>query len=539
MKKTLKIEYALKELNLTEIPVCIECGADVKFVNSKYKNSDKSRMSSFGGWKLFCGLKCSRSSKILVERRRQTNIIKYGTQSWAQSNKAKEILSKPWSEEKKANFKVKLIETYREKYGVDFYSQTSEYINKRNETTLDRYGVTNTFQLVDKIKETNLMKYGETSYNKTIEGRNKLSVNSAMRNPDIKYKSKINRMLNSISDTVLRDVLINKDKDKLIQYLESLNLTNRFEIANKLNISYSYLNNILRQFDIRDYYLDSSNSHYEKEIYDWIKTFYNKEVILNDRSLINPKELDLYLPESKLAIEFNGIHFHSEISGNKDPEYHLRKTEECERHSVQLLHIFENEWLDLNKQKIWKSIIKHKLGLTNRRIFARKCTIKEISSKESRIFLDTNHLSGFAGAEIHYGIFYKDELVAVLNFGKSRFKTGEFEIIRFASLIDTVVVGALGKFMKLLPDNTITYADRRYSSILNVGYSNFFSEVEYTVPNWFGYDRRIRELKSRFNFQIHKLKDMFNYDEKISVIDNMYNNGYDRIWDCGNLKFKK
>lgn len=537
MKKTIKIENALKELNLTEVPVCVECGGEVKFVNSKYTNSDASRMSSFGGWKLFCGIKCSRSSKLLVERRRLTNIQRYGAESWAKSELGKSVLSQPWGDNKKLKFRDSLISGYQEKYGVDFYSQTDEYINKRNKTSIERYGVSNTFQLIDKIKETNLLKYGETSYNKTDEGKLKLSINSAMRNPETQYKSKVNRMLNSITDETLRYVLLNKDKLVLVDYLSSLGLTNRFDIANKLNISYSYLNNILRQFDIRDYYLDSSNSHYEKEIFDWIKTFYHDEVILNDRTLIGPKELDLYLPKAKLAIEFNGIHFHSEISGGKPTNYHLDKTMACESNGVQLLHIFENEWLDKSKQNIWKSIIRHKLGFTTRKIYARKCNIIEIPSNLSRKFLDNNHLSGFVGANVHYGMFLNDELVSVLSIGNSRFKSGEIEIIRYASLIDSVVLGGLGKFMKLLPKSIMTYADRRYSSSLSVGYSKFFSKLEYTPTNWFGYDRKDRELKSRFNFQIHKLKELFEYDANKSVIDNMYDNGYDRIWDCGNLKF--
>jgi G:T-mismatch repair DNA endonuclease (very short patch repair protein) len=67
----------------------------------------------------------------------------------------------------------------------------------------------------------------------------------------------------------------------------------------------------------------------EREVYEFILSLYNKEIIRNDRTVLNGKELDIYLPDYNLAIEFNGLYWHSEDYVGKN--YHLNKTIECEK----------------------------------------------------------------------------------------------------------------------------------------------------------------------------------------------------------------
>lgn len=239
-----------------------------------------------------------------------------------------------------------------------------------------------------------------------------------------------------------------------------------------------------------------------------------------------------------MGIEYDGIYHHGEAMG-KHPTYHLEKTLGCETKGIQLLHIWENEWVDPIKKEIWKSMIKSKLGKITEKIGARKCEFREIDVKSSRLFLDKNHLNGFKASEKHYGLFSGDELVSVMSIGKSYFSKGQNEITRFASKINTNVQGGMTKMLSNIDTtNLITYADRRFSSPLNNSYSQYFSKMTTTTPNWYGVCKGM-ELKHRLSFTKKKVQEMVGdlYDDSVSAYENMLKIKIDRIWDCGNLKF--
>ena len=263
-------------------------------------------------------------------------------------------------------------------------------------------------------------------------------------------------------------------------------------------------------------------------------------VSVSDRTIIKPYEIDLVIPEKKLGIEYCGVWCHSEYFGNKDKKYHITKTELAEERGFNLLQIYDVEWNDLDGREIWKSIIKHKLGITETKIYARKCDIRVIDSKTSNEFLDKNHLQGSLKTTNHIGLFYFNELVSVMSYGKSRFGN-ETEIIRMATKRNTVIIGGVSKLMNYVKqqvDSIVCFADRRYSG-LNCGYSNCLEYSGKTEPNWWGYSKKEYVLYSRHKFMKHKLKEMFgdSFDVSKSSFENMVDNGYDRIWDCGSLKF--
>lgn len=533
---TRKVKAMMVILDLEDEPKCIVCESNVELLPSEYKFSPQERKSKFFSWKPYCSQKCAHSSKLVVEKRKLTTKERYGAESWAQSTEGKIELSKPWEQDKKDKYNESYKKTSLFKYGVEHYSKTEEYLKKREETTLENFGVKNAFQLVEKIKSTNLSRYGVEYYQQSAEGKEKLSKNNGMKNPDTMSKSRMSRMLSTIKDDILRYCIINDDKIKLVEYLDSLNCNNRYELSKAIQLSNSYLNSILRRFDMRELYLGKSNTNPEIEIFNFIKSIYSGEVIMNNRTILpGGRELDIFLPDLNLAIEYNGLYWHSEGRFGKDATYHLGKTNDCENLGIQLLHIFENEWQDHIKRDIWKSIIRNKLKLSENRYYARKCTIKEIESSVSREFLERTHLSGFVGASIHLGMYHNDELVSVLSYGKSRFED-KLEIIRYASKLNSNIIGGFGKFYKLLPNDIITYADRRYSSSMNSVYGKFFNSSSKTTPNWFGFSSDF-ELKSRWAFQKHIISKDPRYIDGLPILDNLINIGYDRIWDCGNLKF--
>ena len=261
----------------------------------------------------------------------------------------------------------------------------------------------------------------------------------------------------------------------------------------------------------------------------------------NVKNIIQPYELDILI-DNKLAIEINGNYWHSEISGGKDKKYHLNKTIACEEKGIQLLHFFEDELVF--KFEIVKSIILSKLG-KNSKIYGRKCLIKEIEPSEEKNFLINNHIAGFTVSSKRIGLIYNNELVAVMSFGYRKI-TGDYsyELLRFASLRGYNVIGGFSKLLNFALKqyeikNLKTYADRRFSSPDNVIYSKMFKLNNISEPNYF-YVHKSDYLtrKHRFNFTKAKVVKMFNADPIKTEIQIMRENGYDRIFDCGNIVFQ-
>lgn len=271
----------------------------------------------------------------------------------------------------------------------------------------------------------------------------------------------------------------------------------------------------------------SSNS--EKEIVEYIKSIYNGNIIENDRTILDRKELDILLPELKLAIEFNGLYWRSELSG-KDKNYHLNKTKLCKKKGIRLIHIFEDEWM--NKKDIVKSKLQYLMGLYDGdRIFARNCVIKEIDSKLKSEFLNKHHTQGNDNAQIRLGAFYKNKLVAVMTFGKTRIALGaqakennEWELMRFAT--SAFVIGISGKLLKYFQrnwkySNIISFADRRWS-IGNLYDKLGFDKVSETSPSYFYFKPGSNIKFHRFSFRKSVLKNKLEtFDPNLTEWQNM------------------
>ena len=281
----------------------------------------------------------------------------------------------------------------------------------------------------------------------------------------------------------------------------------------------------------------------EKSIVSFINEIYDGKIIENDRSILSPLELDIVIPEKKIAIEFNGIYWHSEQMKN-DQKYHLNKTLKCEEVGYKLIHIWEYDWINPVKQNILKEKIKALLGVEQTKIYARKCEIKEIDSKIKNEFLNKHHIQGEDKSKVKVGLFHENELVAVMTFGKPRFnKNYEYELIRYATKSGYQVLGGAGKLLSYFernynPKNIITYADRSYSQ------GNMYKQIGFkyysqTTPNYNWVKGSF--IISRYQSQKHRLKLILGekFNKNSSESENMLNNGYFKIYDCGNLIFFK
>ena len=101
-------------------------------------------------------------------------------------------------------------------------------------------------------------------------------------------------------------------------------------------------------------------------------------------------------------------------------------------------------------KKLSKSVIRNKLGIVGTKVFARKCTVKEIPTEEARTFIDTYHLYGYKKAKVKLGLYIDNELIQVMTFstGNHSRKQNGWEIDRFATKFDYQVVGGASKLFK-------------------------------------------------------------------------------------------
>lgn len=269
----------------------------------------------------------------------------------------------------------------------------------------------------------------------------------------------------------------------------------------------------------------------------------------NYRGAIPPSEIDIWIPEFKIGIEFNGLIFHREglVEGFGTPkpnDYHLNKTKQMESKGYRLIHLFEDEWM--HKKEIVKSKLKQILKQSSPiKINARECEIKEIDYPTTKDFLEGNHIQGKDNSKYRYGLYHQNILVAVMTFLLTK---GEWKLNRYATLQGYSVRGGASKLLKFFeeeqkPEKLVTFADRRFSIIDDNLYKTLGFDFKYaTNPNYFYMHCKSAEIKrySRVTFQRHKLPTIFEgVQPHMTEKEIMVANGYDRIWDCGHLKYEK
>jgi hypothetical protein len=284
------------------------------------------------------------------------------------------------------------------------------------------------------------------------------------------------------------------------------------------------------------------SSKEEISIYNFIKEHINEEILIGNYSIIKPKELDIVIPDKKIAIEYCGLYWHSELMG-KDRNYHLNKLKLCNEKDYKLITIFGDELK--HTQNIVLSRLKNILNIRSSitTIFARKCIIKEISISDTRTFCEENHLQGYTGSSIKLGAYHRDELVSVMTFSKPSLSKGQkgdnegfWELSRFCSKIDYIIIGIASKLLTYFKNNykwrqIFSYADRRWSDgnlYRNIG----FSEAGVTKSNYW-YIRGNCD-KRHHRFALRKKPDE---PKDITEWELRKAQGWNRIWDCGNLKY--
>jgi hypothetical protein len=412
---------------------------------------------------------------------------------------------------------------------------------------------------ITKSQEALKEKYGEITFFNTDSFKNnyKFFFNSKYNKP---HPMNVEFFVNKLKNTLREKQLINlkpKLDENNLRLIDEY-VTNkdgntskpyRFECLTCDNVFTSTLLGCGKIPICRKCYPIMNNSKLEQIIKDFLNDM-NIKFISNNRKILNGKEIDIFLPDYNIGIEINGNYYHSEISGDKTKQYHLDKTKLCMEKNITLVQFYEDEIL-LKKDIVFSKLMS-KLNL-NQKIPARKCEIKEITKKESSEFLTKNHLQGNSIDKVRFGLFYNDELISVMTFGKKRKSLGnktsdisEYELIRFCNKININVIGGFSKLLKNFikqykPSKIETFADIRWSGLdfkKTVYYKNNFNFINQTPPNyWYINTEKYLNRNHRFTFR----KDVLvkeGFDINLTEWEIMKLKGYDRIWDCGSLKFE-
>lgn len=282
-------------------------------------------------------------------------------------------------------------------------------------------------------------------------------------------------------------------------------------------------------------------SQMEKDLVFFIKDILpEKEIIENSRKIIPPFELDIYIPDKKIAIEFNDLYWHSENAG-KDKNYHINKMNKCKEKGIRLIQIWEDDWI--NKNILVKTMIKHKLNVSQEdRIYARKTTLdNNLKNENVKNFLNCNHLQGFKKGCKHIGLVNKnnEDIVAVISY---QFRNGQLYLERFAT--NGIVIGGFTKLLKCLKkiarENNIkeivTFADYEISNG-DLYINNGFIFMGNTEPGYYYIVNNKR--KHRFNYRKEKFKKDKNllFEEGLTEKELAQLNGFFKVYNSGNAKF--
>lgn len=513
-------EYYDKYLRQPGEGVCPVCGKPTKF---------SGRLNR--GYYSHCSKKCTANDNGTVAKRKATSLELYGSEGYNNHEQTSKTKLERYGDANYANGD-RIRATKKERYGIAGYNNPE----KRKLTKLEKYGASN-YVNTEKAMATKEARYGDPTYNNSMKMQSTKLERYGISNFVNPEKAR---------DTVLKHT-IEKYSEKLKGQCDILEYSNyRFkcrcikcghEFDIPINTGYMRLFRYGTKWCTNCNPPDATKSKSETALFQYVESLVGTgNVFQSDRKVLDGAELDIYVPEKKIAIEFDGLYWHNEL--NHPGTYHLRKTEMCERAGIRLIHIFEDEWMF--QQDIVKSRI---AGILNKnlRVYARDCTVEEVDSKTAAEFLNSNHIQGSCVSKWRYGLFDSTfGLVALMTFGKNRFDAG-IELLRFCTLKHLSVVGGASRLFKHFTDDhpeidsIISYADRRWSGP-DAFYPKLGFELEGTTrPSYYYIIGNNRHNRMEFT---KKALVESGYSESMSEHEIMLSRKIYRIYDCGNYRYK-
>ena len=232
----------------------------------------------------------------------------------------------------------------------------------------------------------------------------------------------------------------------------------------------------------------------------------------------NRFEIDIYVEEKKVGIEFNGIYYHA-LNGinRRSRNYHFNKNVTAYENGIELIQVWEDQWN--NQPEVIKDIVAARLGLIRgEKIYARKCEIKEVNVADYREFCEKYHVQGYRSASVKLGLYYKGELVQIASFNKARQysiagkNNYEWEWVRGCLSSNNKVIGGTSKLLKHFidtykPNNILCFSD--WNLFSGKGYEESGFQFEgFTGPDKFYItktNKMIRINRSPYAYQQYKV----------------------------------
>lgn len=280
----------------------------------------------------------------------------------------------------------------------------------------------------------------------------------------------------------------------------------------------------------------NNRSQGERELEEFISGL-GVEYTSNDRTLIAPYEVDIYIPGKSIAIEFNGLYWHSEKSG-KGRNYHRGKWEKAMDKGVQLITVWEDDWRE--RQSIVKSMISHKLGINSqKKVYARRTETVSLRYSEAKDFLDHHHIQGSTTGSLYLGLINNNDLLAVSVWRKHK---DTLYLDRYATSV--TVVGGMGKLLKAGKQwgrvnnctQIVTFADH------NVSDGGLYEKLGFSLDKKLPPDYSYIVKNSRvhkFNYRLARFRkdpDLV-WVEGLSERELAELNKIYRIWDSGKTRY--
>ena len=457
------------------------------------------------------------------EKTRQTNLERYGTEN---ANQNKDIAAKISKGRRKAQKKIE-------------------------KTNLERYGVSNPFQseeIKEKIKQTHQESYGVDHHMKddTVQEKtrntlqDRYGVGNIRQHEPFKQAAMETRTQNIAEDPDGKYVLINILRSEAFWGELSKKNMPLTEVCQKFNLPYQSVASTLSRDEFKERFQKTYSfpkQQQQNEIKEFISS-YGFKVVFNDRKTVD-FELDVYVPEKKFAIEFNGSYWHSEscLDVATARKKHVSKTKICNEKGINLLHVFEHTWQQRKLQIM--NFIKSILGVNANKIAGRNC---EVSNDPCPDFFDRNHIQGKTPrVEKYFNLTYNGKVVASMTASKHhRQNVDGIVLSRLCFEDDTDVQGGASKLFKRFKewahsegyDKIISWSDSSWTQGGIYSVLGFDLEQE-SAPDYFYWDVRNCRYVSKQSQQKKKTRCPEGMTEREWCIERNLH----RIWDCGKKKW--
>jgi hypothetical protein len=462
--------------------------------------------------------KLSQEQKDLINSRRvETNLQKYGVTNTGQTEFAKSRHKETYEDINRVEIiNQKHKNTMQERYGVENISQIPDVIDRRKHTNIQRYGYENPMQSPDIIQKAISTK--QTLYTDHYLAKKNYS----------RFVQMVRENFNLIANISPDEYVGIKERPEISFTCVSCNrnFRKRFDYASLPRCVVCFPPNI------------EYKSQGEKELLNFVQQTYTGPIISGDRSIINPYEIDIFLPELKLGIEYCGLYWHSELSGKKSWNYHYRKWSAADKKGITLFTIYDDEWL--TKRSIVEELIAHKLKKVSSRIGARLCDVSLLDKDSATAFFDQYHLLGSPSRlSVIIGLSHNNDIVAAMGFVN---EGGDvWRLSRYAS--KGAVIGGASKLLKYFsinykPKSVISFSDNRYSN------GDLYKTLGFIVRNEIPpMQQYVQGYTTRFDKRSLNKTNIAKLYPDVSIDDTEWNIlqklKFDRIWDCGKICWKK